>query len=276
VNHLLRELAPVSDRGWEEIEAEAKQALATYLVARKLVDFTGPAGWTKSSVHTGRVEPVATAPAGGVDALIRTVQPLVELRTDFDVARAELDAIDRGTRSPDLDVVVDAAKRLAEAEDRAVFRGFSAAQIIGVAEATPHDPVSIPDDYEDYPRPVAQAVAVLRQAGVDGPYGIALGPRCYTGVIETTQRGGYPVLEHLRLILGGPVIWAPAVDGAIVVSLRGGDFELTSGQDVSIGYSGSTPEAVSLFLQESLTFRAHGPEAAIALTYDKPAKSRKA
>ena len=95
-------------------------------------------------------------------------------------------------------------------------------------------------------------------------------------MIETTQRGGYPVLEHLRLILGGPVIWAPAVDGAIVVSLRGGDFELVSGQDVSIGYTAATADAVSLFLQESLTFRAHGPEAAIALTYDSPPKGRKA
>lgn len=274
MNHLLRELAPVSDGGWEAIEAVARQALGTYLVARKLVDFTGPRGWTKSSVHTGRVTPVKSEPAAGVSALLRTVQPLVELRTDFDVPRAELDAIDRGTKSPDLDVVVDAAKRLAEAEDRAVFRGFSAGEIIGIAEATPHDPVAIPEDYEDYPRPVAKAVAVLRQAGVDGPYGIALGPRCYTGVIETTQRGGYPVLEHLRLILGGPVIWAPAVDGAIVVSLRGGDFELISGQDVSIGYSAAVADAVSLFLEESFTFRAHGPEAAIALTYESPAKGR--
>ncbi len=276
MNHLLRELAPISDGGWEEIEDETKRALGTYLVARKLVDFTAPRGWTKSSVHTGRVEPVKTAPAVGVSALLRTVQPLVELRADFDVSRAELDAIDRGSKSPDLDVVVDAAKHLAEAEDRAVFRGFSTGQIIGITEATPHDPIAIPDDYEDYPRPVAKAVAVLRQAGVDGPYGIALGPRCYTGVIETTQRGGYPVLEHLRLILGGPVIWAPAVDGALVVSLRGGDFELISGQDVSIGYASSTSDAVSLYLQESFTFRAHGPEAAIALAYESPVKGRKA
>ena len=59
------------------------------------------------------------------------------------------------------------------------------------------------------------------------------------------------------------------------MSLRGGDFELVSGQDVSIGYSGATADSVSLFLQESFTFRAHGPEAAIALTYDRPAKGRK-
>ena len=94
-------------------------------------------------------------------------------------------------------------------------------------------------------------------------------------MIETTQRGGYPVLEHLRLILGGPVIWAPAVDGAVVISLRGGDFELVCGEDVSIGYRRHDADAVSLYLEESITFRNHGPEAAVALRYDSPAKGRK-
>ena len=91
-------------------------------------------------------------------------------------------------------------------------------------------PVAITDDYGDYPSHVAKAVGHPAAAGVGGPYAIALGPRCYTGVIETTEHGGYPVLEHLRLILGGPVVWAPAVDGAVVLSQRGGDFELVGGR----------------------------------------------
>jgi uncharacterized linocin/CFP29 family protein len=192
---------------------------------------------------------------------------LVELRARFDIDRSELDAIDRGSLSPDLDPAVDAARALAAAEDKAVFHGEAGAGIEGMSGASPHEPLAIPDDYEEYPRPVAQAVARLRQSGVDGPYGIALGPRCYTGVVETTQRGGYPVLEHLRLILGGPVVWAPAVDGAVVVSLRGGDFELICGQDASIGFESATRDAVALYLEESITFRVHGPEAAIALVY---------
>ena len=90
-------------------------------------------------------------------------------------------------------------------------------------------------------------------------------------MIETTQHGGYPVLEHLRLILEGPVVWAPAVEGAVVVSQRGGDFELVVGQDLSIGYLDHDRETVSLYLEESVTFRAAGPEAAIALSYDDEA-----
>jgi uncharacterized linocin/CFP29 family protein len=86
-------------------------------------------------------------------------------------------------------------------------------------------------------------------------------------VVETTQRGGYPVLEQLRLITGGPLVWAPAVDGSIVMSLRGDDFELVLGEDFSIGYATHDADSVGLFLEESMTFRAHTPEAAVVLTH---------
>jgi uncharacterized linocin/CFP29 family protein len=267
VNHLFHELAPITAAGWAAIEEEASQTLRTYLAGRKVVDFSGPHGWEESSVDLGRVESIKSH-RSDVGASLRKVQPLVELRTDFTVSRAELDAIERGSQSPDLDPVRDAAVRLAEAEDRAVFHGFPAGGIQGLSEASEHGAVSIPEDYEVYPRAVATAVAALRAAGVDGPYAIALGPRCYTGVVETTQ-GGYPVLNHIRMILDGPIIWAPAVDGAIVMSTRGGDFGLTVGQDVSIGFASHDAGGVSLYLQESFTFRVHSPEAAVALVYKK-------
>ncbi len=77
---------------------------------------------------------------------------------------------------------------------------------------------------------------MLLSAGIEGPYGVALSPEAYTGVIETTERGGYPLLDHLKKIVGGPLVWAPGVRGAVVVSLRGGDFLFESGQDLSVGY----------------------------------------
>jgi uncharacterized linocin/CFP29 family protein len=267
VNHLFRELAPITPAGWAAIEEEAGSTLRTYLAGRKLVDFSGPKGWEESAVDLGRVESVKS-PHAEVAASKRLVQSLVELRTDFTVARTELDAIERGSQSPDLDPVRDAAVRLAEAEDKAILHGFGAAGIQGLSEASEHAPVTITDDYEEYPNAVASAVAKLRSLGVDGPYAIALGPRCYTGVIETTQ-GGYPVLNHIRTILGGPIIWAPAVDGAVVVSTRGGDFELTCGEDASIGFAAHDAAGVSLYLQETITFRVHSPEAAVALVYTK-------
>lgn len=266
MNHLMQRLAPVSDQAWEEIETEATAVLRQFLAARKLVEFVGPRGWDHAAEPTGRITRLAEAPHDGVDGAVRRVLPMVELRASFELDRDELDAIERGAPDPDLDAVADAARRLALAEDRAVFEGYPAAGIEGIAQASPHEPIPISDDYEDYPSSVAKAVSRLRLEGVEGPFGIALGPRCYQGVLETT-RGGYPVLEHLRVILGGPIVWAPAVSGAVVVSLRGDDFELVVGQDVSIGYRSHTDTTVQLYLEESITFRAIGPEAGIALRY---------
>jgi len=268
MNHLRRELAPVGESAWDEIDAEARRALRSFLAARKLVDVAGPLGWEHSAVNVGRVRSIAGSPRPGVEAQIRDVVPMLELRTPFTLERAELDAIERGNRSPELGPVIEAARNAAFAEDTAVFHGFEAAGIRGIADASPHSNVPIADDYEEFPRSVARAVAMLRDAGVDGPYGIALGPRCYTGVIETTQKGGYPVLEQLRLITGGPMAWAPAVDGSVVLSVRGGDFELTLGEDLSIGFTSADATNVALYLEESVTFRAHTPEAAVALTYE--------
>ena len=267
MNHLLRELAPVSGEAWEAIEEEASRTLRHFLAARKLVDFSGPLGWGHSAETLGRVEPLGASPADGVDAAIRRMQPLAELRTPFELSRRELEAIDRGSRDYDLQVVIDAARQAASAEDAAVFHGYDAAGIAGISESTPHGPINIPDDYNRYPGTVARAVAMLQSAGIGGPFAIALGPRCYTGVIETTEHGGYPVLEHIRVILGGPIVWAPAVDGAIVVSLRGGDFQLTCGQDFSLGYLDHDADSVRLYLEESMTFRALSPEAGVALVY---------
>jgi uncharacterized linocin/CFP29 family protein len=267
VNHLLRELAPISSEAWAAIDEEASRTLRHFLAARKVVDFSGPHGWTHSAETLGRVDELRTAPTAGVEAAIRRLQPLAELRTPFELSRRELEAIDRGSLDYDLQSVIDAAREAATAEDAAVFHGYEAAGVKGISESSPHAPVVISDNYNEYPRTVARSVATLQAAGIGGPFAIALGPRCYTGVIETTEHGGYPVLEHIRLILGGSVVWAPAVDGAIVVSLRGGDFQLTCGQDFSVGYLEHDADRVRLYLEESITFRAHSPEAGIALVY---------
>src|SRR5689334_16140198 len=267
MNHLHRELAPVADDAWSEIEAEASRTLRHYLTARRLVDFSGPKGWEHAAEPTGRVQDLTPAPSQAITARARAVQPLIELRAPFTMPRAELDAIARGARDTNLDPVVDAARHLALTEDGAIFEGYEAGEIGGIGQCSPHPSIGITDNYDDYPSLVARAVATLQRAGIGGPYAIALGPRCYTGVVETTEHGGYPLLEHLRLILGGPALWAPAVDGAIVLSTRGDDYELTVGEDVSIGYLAHDATNVELYLEETFTFRVLTPDAAVPLRY---------
>jgi len=274
MNHLLRDLAPITDAGWEEIEDEARRQLVASLAARKLVDFSGPHGWQHSATNLGRTETVETSVVEGVAPIRRRVLPLVEPRVPFTLARAELDDIARGAEDADLDDLARAARRIALAENVAVFDGWEEAGITGITTASPHKPIGLTDDLTACPRHIARAVEVLLASGVGGPYGLALGPEVYKSVIETTEHGGYPLFDHLRKILDGPLVGAPGVDGGVVLSLRGGDFLLDCGQDIAIGYDNRDAENVELYFVESFSFRVATPEAAVALPAARARKRR--
>jgi uncharacterized linocin/CFP29 family protein len=264
MNHLLHDVAPLPDAAWAAIEDEARARLVTYLAARKLVDFQGPHGWTHSATNLGRVRSIA-GPADGIRAMQREVLPLVEWRVPFSVSRATIDDAGRGAERLDLDELDAAVRTLGEAENALVFHGYGAAGIAGITGESSHDPVALASDLETYPTTVGMAVNVLRISGVDGPYGLAIGPSGYTAIIESTERGGLLLLDHLRQILGGPVVWAPGVEGAVVLSLRGGDFVLDCGEDLSIGYLAHDADSVQLYLEESLSFHVVEPDAAVTL-----------
>lgn len=270
MNHLLRGHAPITDEAWKQIDEEATQRLVPALGGRKLVDFDGPLGWGHSATDLGRVTDSSGGPADGVTLRTRKVLPVVELRAPFTVSRAELEALDRGAVDTDFDSLDAAARQMAVAENAAIFHGLADAGIQGIAEASSHDPIPLGNNgFGDYPEYIAKAIEVILSAGVEGPYGVALSPECYTGVVESAERGGYPLLSHIRKILqesgDGPMVWAPGLDGVVVASMRGGDFLFESGQDLSIGYASHDADLVNLYVEESFTFRVATPEAAVAL-----------
>jgi uncharacterized linocin/CFP29 family protein len=206
-----------------------------------------------------------------VTARQRRVLPLVELRAEFSVSRAELDDADRGATALDLDDLDQAVRRIALAENMVVFGGYQAAGVEGISKTSPHPSIALDADFTRYPIGVARALNTLRDSGIEGPYGLAISPEGYTGIIETSEPGEL-LVDHLNRILGGPVVWAPGVQGGIVLSLRGGDFVLDSGQDLSIGYLDHSATSVRLYLEESFSFRVLEPTAAVVLA---PAGSRR-
>src|SRR5437899_2220804 len=120
MNHLLRQIAPISESGWALLDQEARQRLGATLGARKLVDY----GWHFSAANIGQVKPLAAEPADGVTALQRVVLPAVEFRTDFFLSRDALSDYDRGAVDTDLTALDGAAHRIAVAENAAVFHGL--------------------------------------------------------------------------------------------------------------------------------------------------------
>ena len=154
---------------------------------------------------------------------------------------------------------------MATAENVAVFHGWEDAGITGITKASPHEPLPLGEDADAYRRPVATAVERLLSSGITGPYALVLGPDEYRRVAETAEHGGYPLLDHLKKIVEGPIAWAPGVRGAVVLSVRGGDFLFDSGQDLSVGYDHHDSDSVALYIEQSFSFRVATPEAAIAL-----------
>ncbi len=268
MNDLRRELAPITQEAWEAIEDEAKRTLRNFLAARRLVDFSGPHGWEHSAVSAGRARKLDTAPGagGGVEARLRVVQPLVELRRDFTLSREELDNASRGADDLELDALVEAARSLAFDEDQIVFEGYDAAGIQGMLPASPHPPLPLGDDVSSYPQVVAEALDTLRSAGVPEPYRLALCPTAYTTLERGAERG-YPVMQRVKRLVSEPVVRAPTLEGGgVLMSGQGGDFELTIGRDIALGYSRHDAESVTLYFEESLAFRVLSPEAAVRIT----------
>ena len=264
MNNLHRELAPISDEAWAEIEQESARTLKRYLAARRVVDVSGPGGLSLSAVGTGHLNSI-DPPADGVQARQRQVLPLVELRVPFTLSRGQIDDVLRGSQDSDWQPAREAARQIAFAEDRAIFAGYPAAGIGGIVPGASNPAVILPADIAAYPMAFAQAANQLRSAGVDGPYTAVLSAEAYTAVSEASDHG-YPVIRHLRNVLDGELIWAPAITGAVLMTARGGDFSLHLGQDFSIGYLSHTDADVVLYLQETFTFQLLTTEAAVALT----------
>lgn len=264
MNNLYRELAPISDEAWEQIEEEASRTLKRYLGARRMVDVHGPKGYDFSAVGTGHTTGTPSF-CEGLEVLRRDVKPLIELRVPFQLTRRAIDDVERGSNDSDWQPLKDAAKTIAFAEDHAVFEGYGDAAIQGLLHTSSNPTMSLPGNLDDYPETIAAAVNQLRLAGVNGPYALLLGEEPYTALTGGSE-DGYPLLKHIQRLVDKEIAWSPAIKGGVVATTRGGDFDLYLGQDVSIGYLSHSADSVTLYLQETLTYLTQTTEAAVVLT----------
>jgi len=262
---LKRQKAPIVDAAWQQIDEEVRRVLKLHLAGRKIVDFSGPHGWNLGAVNTGRLTHIEHGPVEHVSHAIRDVRPLVELRSPILLPILELDYAARGAQDLNLDPVILAAESVARAEDDAIFHGFAEGKITGIVAASPHAPIDVRSS-QAWPSAVSAAKEVLRMAGVNGPYALALGTDAYNELIADGD-DGYPLRNRIEeSVDAGSLVWAPALkEGALLLSTRGGDYELTVGQDLSVGYAAHDRTTVELYLTESFTFRVLEDKAAILL-----------
>lgn len=262
---LRKSLAPIADEAWAEIELQSKRILKGNLSGRGLVDFKGPFGWELAAVNLGAVRVGNSEPVKGVSWGRRETLNLIEARAYFTLKQWDLDNISRGGKAPDLDPMLAAARKLAQFEETALYHGFGEGGIKGICESATHKPVLLPpDDPDAFTEAVETGVVAIQKSGIGGPYALVLGTEPYA-LLQVGDPQAYPLRKQVAAIASGGVYWSPALHGGVLLSRRGGDFEMTVGQDISIGYRSHEKDSVDLYFTESFTFRVLEPSAAIEL-----------
>jgi uncharacterized linocin/CFP29 family protein len=261
---LRREMAPIVDGAWKEIELQSSRILKGNLSGRKLVDFSGPHGWQFAAVNLGRLDVGSSTAVDGVAWGMHMVLPLVEIRVPFTLGIWELDDVTRGAKNPDLDALKAAARKVAIFEETALYRGFGGAGIHGMLEVSSLPPVPLSSDRGSLTESVELALLAIQEAEVGGPYALVLGTEPYKWLMAG-EPNAYPLRQRIEALVTGGIHWSPVLEGGAVLSRRGGDFEMTVGQDLTIGYKIHNAREVELYFTESFTFRVLELAAAVEL-----------
>jgi uncharacterized linocin/CFP29 family protein len=266
---LRRNAAPLSAKVWKEIDEIAGSMFKQTVVGRRITDFDGPRGWNHVATQLGTFKP-ARAPqsSGKVQFMIPDVLLLTELRAEFEVPWADIDIFERVGPTLESKSIEDAAKETALAEDTLLFFGTTTTPGLLTHSDTPRVALS---DWSASGRLVTDllsAVQKLDTAGVKGPYEAVLSSQHYYSYLRQTGEGGvYPAAKQLGIVLE-KVHHSPVIDGAVVLSTRGGDFLTTVGGDFTVGYRWHDDKAVHLFCVETIAPQLLTPEALCVIRPD--------
>ena len=267
MNHLLRGHAPLSDSNWKLLDDEARERLHGPLAARRLVDFIGPQGWEHSATNLGRTEAVDGARAR---ASTPCAAGCCRWSSCGPTSPSPAPSCATTTAAPSTSTSSRSTRPRSGSRSARTSPSSTAGRRPG-SPASPRPRRSSPSRSAraptDYPRSVARAVEALREAGVEGPYGLALGPDEYIRVIETAEHGGYPLFDHLAKILA-------AARSSGRRGSRGRSWSACAAATSSSSRARTsrsattttTPRRSHLYLEESFSFVVATPEAAAPLS----------
>ena len=259
---LYRELAPISNEVWAEIDERASQVLKSYLSARKAVRVNGPKGLDYNVITEGRL--TSTQNKSGIDYGIFKVQPLVETRVEFEMERWELDNISRGAKDIDYEPLENAMKEIALFEDEVIYKGLESAGIQGLDEVKTASDIHFGKDAREISDAIVEGIIQLRKEYAQGPFVLIVNQEAYKRIL--TDNSAYPLNKKIVELIGGKMIFSHVADGAYLLPLDHEDLELTIGRDFSVGYQAHSPEKITFFATESFAFRVLDPNLIIKFT----------
>lgn len=253
---LKRHLAPLTQEAWEEIDDRAVEVLKTQLSARRVVKVQGPKGLDYTVQPEGRLELLDNID-GEVKAGLYKVQPLIETRITFRLNRWEMDNLHRGAHDVDLEPLENAARRAAHFEENAIYNGFAQGQIPGLYASSEQQEMKLGSTTKEILEALSRGSLLLNDAFAAPPYYLVVGEEGWHRLNSSNQC--YSLTKQVENLIGGKVLYSPAVQGAFLLPYNHDDLELTLGMDFSLGYEKHDEKEIQLFLAESFTFRVLDP-----------------
>ena len=123
-NNLYRDLAPITDAAWTEIELEATRTFKRHIAGRRVVDVSEPGGPVTAAVSTGRLVDVK-APSSRCGGPLTRKQTACAAAGSLHVVPLKIDDVERGAQDSDWDPIKAAAKKLAFDRRPRHLRGLS-------------------------------------------------------------------------------------------------------------------------------------------------------
>jgi uncharacterized linocin/CFP29 family protein len=263
MDYLRRGTAPLSKRVWQALDEAVAQAARHVLAARRVATFDGPHGWEHVAVRLGSMTPCA-AGEGRAVVCVPEVVLLSEVRVEFSLPWSSIEVFERGAPVLDSAPADAAARELALAEDRIALYGNPVGNGFLTAKESPRVRA------QDWGKPgqliadLLHAVETLDGLGVPGPYEAVLPPPRYYAYLQADD-SGYPAARQLKDVLAAVHRSAVVTGAGALFSARGGDFVITVGGDLSVGYRLHDRDAVHLFCVETIAPQTVSPEAVCLL-----------
>jgi uncharacterized linocin/CFP29 family protein len=252
---LKRNIAPLTEEAWNEIDQRAIEVLHSHLSARKVVHVEGPKGWDYTVVPEGRLALVDEE--DDVKTGVYKSTALVEARVSFELERWEMDNLVRGAKDVELEALENAVHKLAVFEEEAIYNGYDKGQIKGLKASSEQETLNFGEDAKTILEMIAKGRIMLQDAFAEKPYNLVVGDEAWKRI--NRESNNYPLVKQVEELIGGKVIYSKVVKGAFLLPDDHEDLEMTIGQDYSIGYEAHTDEKVKLFITESFAFRVLDP-----------------
>lgn len=264
-DYLRRSYAPLSEHVWKALDDAVVQTARHIMTARRVATFDGPHGFDHLGARVGTMRPCAMPETKAV-VCVPDVVILGEIRADFSLPWTAIEVFDRGAPALDTSAAEAAAREVAIAEDALLYYGEPTGAGFLASRRTPRVQVGNWDEPGRLLSDILHAVETLDTAGIPGPYEAVLRPESYYAYLRAAADGGYPAARQLERVLRGVFRSMVLREPGAVFATRGGDFVVTVGGDLSVGYRQHDREGINLTCIETVAAQTLTPEAVCLLT----------